>query len=78
MTGSPCDDGERQLAIVKSHVAQLADHFEAVQVFVTKQGEDGTINCHYGAGNWFARYGQVRAWVAREDARMHKEIIDDD
>ncbi len=64
---------ERDLKIVQSHCAQLAEHFDNVQIFVTKMGEDGTVNCHYGSGNWFARYGQIKYWVKKEENSLAKE-----
>lgn len=64
------DDRERDLAMVKRHAAQLAEHFDAVHIFVTRPSEDGTIVCNWGAGNWYARYGQVRAWIVAEEAKF--------
>ena len=57
-------------ALVKSHSARLAEHFDAVQVFVTKKTEDGTTVCSWGDGNWYARYGQVKAWIVAEEGKM--------
>ena len=73
---------QRDLDIVKSHVAQLAEHFDTVQVFTTRleNGEDSTVNVQYGAGNWYARYGQVTEWMNRqdEDARINRRREEDD
>ena len=66
---------ETELAIVKSHANQLAEHFESVQIFVTRHigDEQGTVRINYGSGNAFARYGQVRQWLIQEDAYVNKE-----
>jgi hypothetical protein len=60
---------EEDMQIIMNHCAQLSEHFETVQIFVTKlcKKEDGTINAQYGEGNWFARYGQIRQWVIKEE-----------
>ena len=62
---------DRDLELVKQHVEQLGEHFDSVQIFVTRHeaGElDGTININTGAGNWFARYGHIRNWINTEEA----------
>jgi len=66
---------ETELAIVKSHANQLAEHFESVQIFVTRHIGDvqGTVRINYGSGNAFARYGQVRQWLIQEDAYVNKD-----
>lgn len=66
---------ERDLKIVQSHCAQLAEYFETVMIFVSKPTEDGTINCHWGSGNWFARYGQIKYWIKKEEASLTKEEL---
>lgn len=66
------DDMER----VKVAVANLGEHFDTVQVFVTKMRDDGrsTIRMEWGAGNWFARYGHVGYWMEREKEAARKEV----
>lgn len=76
------DDGEadRDMKILASHAAQLAEHFESVQIIVTKNTEegDGTVLAHQGAGNWFARYGSVREWLIKTDTRSRREVLRED
>lgn len=69
------EDKERELGIVQSHVAQLAEHFDSVQVFATRHLGDGagTVKISFGSGNWFARYGQVRQWLVQEDSIAKSE-----
>lgn len=48
----------------------LMEHFDTVQIFVTRHEQaalDGTVNVAYGAGNWFARRGQVGHWCMKQD-----------
>lgn len=59
---------------------ELGEHFDTVQIFATRHesGEEGgTINMAYGAGNWFARYGQIREWLIKADERTKQFVRDD-
>lgn len=61
---------------IRDAVHLLGEHFDSVRIFATRHesGErDGTLKFNYGAGNWFATYGQVREWLilADEDARIY-------
>jgi hypothetical protein len=58
----------RDMAILKRHVAQLCEHFDAVQVVATRVYPDGTMSFCEGGGNYYARVGAVRSWLMREDA----------
>lgn len=77
---------DKDVSILKSHAAQLAEHFDSVQILVTRHSpeDDGTINVAWGAGNWFARIGQVREWLLKKDeesrveARRKQENDDDE
>lgn len=43
---------------------------DTIQVFATvMKPEGGTLYMAMGAGNWFARVGQARAFVQREDGK---------
>lgn len=56
--------------LVRKHVTSLGEHFDSVQIFVTRHEpaeKDGTVTINFGSGNWFARYGQVRNWVNVEE-----------
>jgi hypothetical protein len=67
---------ERDLNLLKQHSAQLSEHFESVQIFATRRADDATISATYGDGNWFARYGQVRRWVAMNEQPQQEEFDD--
>lgn len=67
---------ERHLKIIESHIAQLSEHFETVQIFVTKvlSETDETLSYGVGAGNWYARYGQTVDWLVTQDERTKLKL----
>lgn len=67
---------ENDMNILQSVVARLSEHFDTVQVFTTKRSNssDGTENCQWGSGNWFARYGQVKQWVIKQDEDFREDV----
>lgn len=75
------DDGEstgdREMQILRSHALQLHEHFESVQIIVTRHDveEDGTVLAHHGEGNWFARYGSVKEWLLKLETRTKREVM---
>ena len=81
---------EADINRLKQTARDLAEHFEAVQIFasrVVNHGdapdnpdiEGGTTSVNWGEGNYHARYGQVKKWViASEDFERVKERQDND
>ena len=66
-----------EVEIVRRAVLSLGEHFDPVQIFVTRSEECGkqlTTNINLGSGNWFARYGQVKEWVVKEEEASRIEI----
>lgn len=66
---------------VKKAAEALGEHFETVQIFVTKHEpeiEDGTVNIAWSTGNFFARYGQVREWLIKVEERTRKFVREED
>lgn len=64
------EQSEQDLSRVRTAVESLSEHFDTVQIMATRStGEkDGnTINVSIGRGNWFARYGQIRQWITKQD-----------
>lgn len=48
-------------------VSELMTHFDTVQIFATRsEGQKNTVRAVNGAGNWFARFGQIALWVRSE------------
>jgi len=66
--GEPADQDKAALDRV---LAQLTEQFDSVQIIATRHRGAGvgeqTWLMHRGTGNWYARYGAVREWLARED-----------
>lgn len=58
-------------AILRKHCAQLSEHFDTVQIFVTRQEGADTGCSAYGTGNWFARFGQVKLWARANENDSH-------
>jgi len=52
---------------VTKHINALMEHFDTIQVFGTRETEEGTQTYTSGAGNWYARYGQVKEWMIKQD-----------
>jgi len=66
---------------VKMAAESLGEHFDSVQIFVTRhepENEGGTVNVAWSVGNWFTRYGQVREWLIKADERTKKHIQDEE
>lgn len=71
------DTEDQDMERVQNAINQLSEHFDAVQIFASRHEaeiEDGTISLNLGSGNWFARYGQVRNWIIKQEER-DKEVI---
>jgi len=68
------NEREELVKMVEKHVNALSEHFECVHIFVSRnEGEnDLTRTINRGAGNWFARYGQIREWLIYEDQRVRE------
>ena len=58
--------------VLKRAITVLREHFDTVQIFVTKQSDDDekTWDGTTGSGNFLARKGQVIEWMTRQDEMM--------
>ncbi len=73
-------DESEDLKRIYDAAVKLGEFFDNVSIFVSKheQGEEGgTIHLNTGVGNFFARYGQVRDWMLREDERSRAKGRED-
>ena len=63
--------------LVDRHAHQLAEHFDSVQIFVTRQhGEVASTGSYEtGVGNFYARFGQVREWLIIQEQYQRNEAI---
>lgn len=73
-------DEKAEIKLLEEHVNLLMEHFDSVQIFVTRKSDDaeGTVNANKGDGNWFARYGQVKDWITRSEERSREEVRQED
>ncbi len=63
--------------LLQKHVNELSEHFDTVQIFVTRHEigtDNGTVGACRSAGNWYARLGQVREWLIQQDERARDDI----
>lgn len=65
---------DKDMAIIQHHADILRTHFDSVQIFVTRQDDTikQTVTANAGSGNWYARYGNVKAWIVGQDAYTAK------
>lgn len=81
VVGMDIYDKEKRAAFdrVKNAAENLGEHFDSVQIFVTRHApeDEGTHRIAYGTGNWFARVGQVFTWLQTEKGAMHKQGYED-
>lgn len=68
-------EGDPDLAAVKKALQDLGEHFDSVMIFCTRhEGDDrGSARVAKGTGNWYARYGQVREWLVKEEEEARIE-----
>lgn len=51
---------------------------DTVQLFVTVRDSEGhTVSHNHGAGNWYARYGQVKHWILQTEGIDIANAIED-
>jgi len=69
---------EADLTRVKEHVGQLIEHFDSVQILCTRSDPEagGTVCVSWGAGNWYARYGQARAFCVEREEGLREDFRD--
>lgn len=67
---------DEDMAILTRHLIQLREHFDSIEIIATRHlnDDDGTVLCHRGAGNWYARSAAIREWVLKADERDREAI----
>jgi len=63
------DQTEQDELRINKAIDELSEFFDTVHVFATRDEPDGTVALQRGAGNWYARYGQIELWVEKEKRR---------
>lgn len=65
------------MKLVQAAVDSLGDHFDTVQIFVTRHEagqEGGTVCVGLGSGNFYARHGQCLEWMTKQDEITRKAV----
>ena len=73
---TPEEKKQKLQGIVKAHCGALLEHFDSVQIFTVKNNKDEKLSTsfHWGSGNYFSRYGQVKQWVIGEEELTKREV----
>lgn len=68
---APISQRNADIDILKAHTARLMEHFDSVQIFVTRNNPraSNTTAAAWGSGNWYARYGQTINWINEQENR---------
>lgn len=61
---------EKAGKLIAAHVAQLSEHFDAVQILASYPLDGGTQPITGGSGNWFARQGMAHDFIDTERAEQ--------
>ena len=66
---------ERSHKQIMKCVKELSEGYDTVQIFLTrhidvKKNIEDTESLHFGLGNKFAIYGQIRNWLLTEERKM--------
>jgi hypothetical protein len=67
---------ERLIELLKKHVDEMGEHFDAIQVLVsTHESDEGTWTYAQGYGNWNARLGMAQAFLNRDAQKDQARCI---
>lgn len=60
---------------IMKYVRELSEGYDTVQIFLTRHVDvnkniEDTESLHFGVGNKFAIYGQIRNWLLTEEKKM--------
>lgn len=66
---------ERSHKQIMKCVKELSEGYDTVQIFLTRHVDvsrniEDTESLHFGLGNKFAIYGQIRNWLLTEERKM--------
>lgn len=75
------DEEDTDVGRVRKHLEALSVHFDNVQIFASRVDltEEKTVGVALGAGNWYARHGQVLEWLTKcnESSRIEERDAED-
>lgn len=75
---------DNDVAVLKRHCAHLMEHFDSVQIFVTRHENKHTRGMNWGDGDLYSRLGITREWIetqseyVREHARQNSDEDDEE
>lgn len=72
------EEDDQLLQRVASHAAQLAEHFDSVQILCTKNHNDGTTSFKKGEGCIYSRLANAREFVDEDKIRNFKRLTSAD
>ena len=55
--------------LLETSISVLMEHFEAVQILVSRSTPEETQSIFSGRGNWFARQGMAREFITENESR---------
>lgn len=58
---------EEQLKMLDRHLAELGEHFDAVEILATDTDGEGTSTLIRGIGNYWARIGLAHEFINRQE-----------
>lgn len=66
---------QKKFDLVRNQAKFLSSNFDSVQIFASVHDGETGVTTYFsdGIGNWCARYGQVRAWVMKEEGSIREE-----
>lgn len=74
------DQPDPDIQLIDATLRKLAEHFDTVTIFVTRQEDDpvekaemSTMSISRGCGNWWARYGVIENWINKQKAKAALE-----
>jgi len=64
--------------VLERAINALGEQFSTVQVIATYETDGDTTMFHHGTGNYYARYGSVKEWVAMQEERFKEDEDEED
>ena len=64
--------------LIDKAITGLMGHFDAVQIFVTRQDGETTMYAGRGKGNYYARLGMIHTWLDTETEQPDDEESEDE
>lgn len=66
------EQNKRDQKKIRDAVDALMPFFDSVQVVATRldPANGATESYHVGDGNWYTRFGSVKEWIVKEEARI--------